>query len=152
MLEIEIGISITVFPGGSLRYVSTANYQCAFTDSKIHINSNYLSIKFNIRGRTHLRNSMNKCAYRPMSIYMYIDKQQGLSDAYRTRVLCTSLFAGIKYPLTRGLPVKHLSGHFALAYRCVSREEKKGWRESTRVCVYICIYLAEHYLSPLCPV
>lgn len=44
-LEIETDIPITASPGGLPRYVSTANYQCA----RIHINSNYLSIKFSIR-------------------------------------------------------------------------------------------------------
>lgn len=64
----------------------------------------------------------------------HIDKQQGLSDAnmyMETHALDTRflhlVIRGNKISVGAGLPTpsldKHLSGHFALAYRCVSRGE-----------------------------
>lgn len=118
------------------------------------------------------QNSMNKCTY--CSIPIHIDEQQGLSrfikykglsDAYmeihvhRTRVLCISLFATNKISVDareegRGsfrlirVPVNTCRATLRSSqYRCVSGGREKGpARERTH------IHLAQHYLSPLCPV
>lgn len=64
----------------------------------------------------------------------------GNARVHRTRVLCISLFAGIKYPLARGFrrraPVNTCRATLR-SHIVVFREEKKGRHDSTRVCAYI---------------